>query len=213
MTDAVHGYLLDHGVREPEPLAALRDATSKLEMARMQISPEQGGFMTMLVGLMGAKRAIEVGTFTGYSAACVALALPEDGELIACDVSEEWTAMGRPAWEALDVADRIDLRIAPAAETLEQLIADGRSASFDFAFIDADKTNYRVYYEHLLTLIRPGGLIAIDNVLWGGSVVDEANQEPDTKAIRALNTFLATDPRVTISMLPVGDGLTLCRKR
>jgi predicted O-methyltransferase YrrM len=178
----------------------------------MQISPEQGQLMALLVQAIGARRAIEIGTFTGYSALWVALALPADGRLVCCDVSAEWTAVGKPFWERAGVAGKIDLRIAPAIATLDRLLADG-DAGYDFAFIDADKTGYDGYYERCLKLLRPGGLIAIDNVLWGGDVANPKHRSADTLALRALNRKLHHDERVTLSMLPVGDGLTLALKR
>ena len=179
----------------------------------MQISPAQGAFMAFLVRLLGVKRALEVGTFTGYSALVVAEAMPKDGRLIACDVSEEWTAIGRPFWERAGVAEKIDLRLAPATETLDGLLAAGDAGAFDFAFIDADKANYDAYYERCLRLLRTGGVIGIDNVLWGGSVANEAANDADTLAIRALNAKVRDDTRVDLSMLPIGDGLTLVVKR
>jgi len=182
-------------------------------MAQMQIGPEQGQFMALLVELMGARNALEIGTFTGYSALAVALALPEGGRLVACDISEEWTAVGRRYWEEAGVAHKIDLRLAPALETLDALLTEGRAGAFDFAFIDADKEGYDAYYERSLELVRTGGLIAFDNTLWGGKVVDPTATDVDTEAIRAINTKLAGDERVTLSLLPVGDGLTLARKR
>ena len=180
---------------------------------RMQVSPEQGAFMQLLVKLLGARWTLEVGTFTGYSALVVAEALPDDGRVIACDVSEEWTSVGRPFWERAGVADKIDLRLKPAVDTLEELIASGDAGSFDFAFIDADKVNYDAYYERCLTLLRRGGVIGIDNVLWGGRVADERVRDDDTRAIRALNAKVNTDDRVDATMLPIGDGLTLAVKR
>ena len=191
----------------------LREETAALEMAQMQIGPEQGQFMALLVELMGARKTLEVGTFTGYSALAVALALPEVGRLVACDISEEWTAMGRRYWEEAGVAHKIDLRLAPALETLDELLTEGSAGTFDFAFIDADKEGYDAYYERSLELIRTGGLIAFDNTLWEGKVVDPTATDVDTEAIRAINTKLAGDERVTLSLLPVGDGLTLARKR
>ena len=179
----------------------------------MQIGPEQGQFMTLLVELIGARNALEVGTFTGYSALAVALGLPDDGCLVACDVSEEWTAIGRRYWEEAGVAHKIDLRLAPALETLDGLLAEGRAGTFDFAFIDAEKEAYDVYYERALELIRSGGLVALDNTLWEGKVVDPGVADVDTEAIRAINAKLVGDERVTLSLLPVGDGLTLARKR
>jgi caffeoyl-CoA O-methyltransferase len=179
----------------------------------MQISPEQGQFMALLVELTGVRRALEVGTFTGYSSLSVALAMPPEGRMIACDVSEEYTGIARRYWARAGVADKIDLRLAPALKTLDGLLADGRAGGFDLAFIDADKPSYLGYYERCLQLLRPGGLLLIDNVLWGGEVADPAVKDEDTVAIRALNDRVAGDDRVTLSMLPLGDGLTLARKR
>ena len=213
LTDALHAYLLANSLREPPLLARLRDETAKLPMANMQIGPEQGQFMRLLVELIGAKRTIEIGTFTGYSALSVAMSLPKDGKLIACDISEEYTAIARRYWAEAGLAERIDLRLAPALKTLDGLIAKGGAGMFDFAFIDADKEGYDGYYERCLTLLRPGGLIAIDNVLWDGNVVDDSDQSPDTRAIRALNAKMLKDDRVTISLIPIGDGLMLARKR
>lgn len=213
LTDTLHEYLLANSLREPPILARLREETAKLPMANMQIGPEQGQFMRLLVELIGAKRTIEVGTFTGYSALSVAMSLPKDGKLIACDISEEYTAIARRYWAEAGLAERIDLRLAPALETLDGLIAKGGAGTFDFAFIDADKDGYDGYYERCLTLLRPGGLIAIDNVLWDGNVVDESDQSTDTRAIRALNAKMLKDDRVTISLIPIGDGLMLARKR
>ena len=212
MRSELHSDLLQHSVRDSSVQQALREETQELTMGRMQISPEQGQLMEFLASLIGAKRAIEVGTFTGYSALCVALALPEDGYLLACDISEEWTNIGRRYWKEAGVDDKIDLKLGPAVETLSQLSTE-QSGSFDFAFIDADKVNYDSYYELCLKLIRTGGLILVDNVLWGGSVIDDSIQDEDTIAIRELNAKLYTDPRVDVSMLSVGDGLTLVRKR
>ena len=191
----------------------LREETASLEGASMQIGADQGQFMGLLVEITGARNALEVGTFTGYSALAVALALPDDGRLVACDVSEEWTAIARRYWEEAGVAHKIDLRLAPALETLEGLLAEGCAGTFDFAFIDADKEGYDVYYERALELMRTGGLIALDNTLWEGKVVDPAVVDVDTQAIRAMNMKLAGDARVTLSLLPIGDGLTLARKR
>jgi caffeoyl-CoA O-methyltransferase len=213
LTDALHAYLLANSLREPPLLARLRDETAKLPMANMQIGPEQGQFMRLLVELIGAKRTIEIGTFTGYSALSVAMSLPKDGKLIACDISEEYTAIARRYWAEAGLAERIDLRLAPALKTLDGLIAKGGAGMFDFAFIDADKEGYDGYYERCLTLLRRGGLIAIDNVLWDGNVVDDSDQSPDTRAIRALNAKMLKDDRVTISLIPIGDGLMLARKR
>lgn len=214
MTDPLYDYLLAVSVREPQVLADLREETAKLSEAGMQIGPDQGQFMGMLVKLIGARRALEVGTFTGYSALSVALAMPDDGRVIACDVSEEWTNIGRRYWQQAGVAHKIDLRIGPGAATLAQLVADqSQHNNFDFAFIDADKGNYGHYFEHCMTLVRPGGLIAIDNVLWGGGVITESDQGPEVVAIRQLNAKLAQDERVEVSLVPIGDGLTLARKR
>ena len=214
LTDTVYDYLLKQGTRESAVARDLRAHTlSSTRAHRMQISPEQGAFMQWLVRLLGARRTLEVGTFTGYSALVVAEALPDDGQLIACDVSEEWTAIGRPFWERAGVAHKIDLRLKPAVDTLDELIDAGEAGSFDFAFIDADKANYDAYYERCLTLLRPGGVIGIDNVLWGGRVADERVRDEDTRAIRALNLKVNADERVDATMLPIGDGLTLAVKR
>jgi caffeoyl-CoA O-methyltransferase len=213
ITDEVHRYLLEHSVREPEVLARLRSATVSLPQAQMQIGPDQGQLMALLARLVGAKRCIEVGVFTGYSSLVVALALPEDGHIVACDVSEEWTAIARRFWREAGVEHKIDLKLQPAARTLEQLLAAGEAGRYDFAFIDADKPSYDTYYELILQLLRPGGLIALDNTLWSGHVADPNNRDPNTVALRALNDKLHRDERVDLSLLPVGDGLTLCRKR
>lgn len=213
MTDALYDYLLENSLREPEILRRLREETANLPAAGMQISPEQGQFMALLVQLMGARRCIEVGTFTGYSALAVVLALPPDGRLIACDVNEKTTAVARRYWQEAGVEARIDLRLAPAQETLEALIAAGGEGTYDFVFIDADKSNYDTYYEGALKLLRPGGVIAVDNVLWGGSVTDSTANDPDTQAIRALNAKIASDQRVSCSLLPIGDGLMLALKQ
>ena len=212
MNDSIYEYLHRVSLRESGVQQRLREETAALECSGMQISPEQGQFMRMLVGLTGARRAIEVGVFTGYSALCVALALPEDGELLACDVSEEWTAMARRYWAEAGVTGKIRLELAPAGETLSSLVGEGRSGEFDIAFIDADKTGYDLYYERCLELLRTGGLMLIDNVLWGGAVADESDQSEDTLALRALNAKLKDDLRIELCMLPVGDGLTLARK-
>ena len=213
LDDALHAYMLSVSVREPPLLARLREETAGLPDARMQIAPEQGQFMALLVRLVGARRAIEVGTFTGYSALCVAEALPSDGRLVALDVSAEWTAIARRYWADAGVADRIDLRLAPAADSLDRMIADGEAGTHDFAFIDADKDNYELYFERCLALVRPGGLIAVDNVLWNGRVAEAAHDDKDTVAIRAFNAARRDDTRVDLSLVPIGDGLTLARKR
>jgi caffeoyl-CoA O-methyltransferase len=209
----LYDYLLSASVREPEILWKLRQETANHPNGRMQISPEQGQFMRLLVQLLGAKKTLEVGVFTGYSSLSVALELPADGKIIACDVSEEFTAIARRYWQQAGVADKIDLRLAPGVVTLDALLADGQAGTFDFAFIDADKENYNNYYERALQLVRPGGLIAIDNVLWSGRVADAQIQDESTQAIRALNQKLHDDERVTLSLVPIGDGLTLALKR
>jgi predicted O-methyltransferase YrrM len=213
LSDNVYKYLVDHSVREHPVLAALRAETAKLPHAGMQIGPDQGQFMALLARLIGARRCIEVGVFTGYSSLAVALALPPDGLIVACDVSEEWTAIARRYWERGGVAHKIDLHIAPATSTLDALLLQGQAGTFDLAFIDADKTNYLAYYERALQLLRPGGLVLIDNTLWSGRVADPAVNDPDTVALREFNTALLRDERVDLSLLPVGDGLTLALKR
>lgn len=213
LSDAVHAYLIRETMRESPLLARLRAQTAVLPGANMQISPEQGQFMRLLIELTGAQRALEIGVFTGYSALCVAEALPDDGRLIACDVSEEWTAIARQYWKEAGVAAKIDLRIGNAAATLDALLREGGENRFDFAFIDADKAAYDRYYELCLRLVRPGGLIAIDNALWSGRVGDRAAQDPDTVALRALNVKVRDDERVTSSLVPIGDGLLLARRR
>jgi len=213
MDEALHAYLLDVSLREAPILKALREETAADPMHNMQIAPEQGQFMAMLAKLIGARRYIEVGVFTGYSSLAVGLALPADGEVIACDVSEEWTGVARRYWREAGVQDRIHLHLAPAQKTLQMLLDQGQAGGFDFAFIDADKESYAVYYEQILQLVRPGGLIAIDNVLWGGSVIDPDKNDADTSAIRDFNLSLLGDERVDISLLPVADGLSLARKK
>jgi caffeoyl-CoA O-methyltransferase len=213
LTDQLYAYLLEVSLREPPLLARLREETAALSGAEMQISPEQGQFMGFLVELTEARRCLEVGTFTGYSALAVALALPPDGRVVTCDIDEETTAVARRYWAEAGVADKIELRLGAARATLEQMIGGGEAGGFDFAFIDADKENYGVYYEQTLALLRPGGLMLIDNVLWSGAVADPARDDSDTVAIRALNQTLRDDPRVSLSLLPIGDGLSLARKR
>ncbi|MGB1011599.1 MAG: class I SAM-dependent methyltransferase [Thiolinea sp.] len=205
-------YIQSVTLRESPEMRDLRKTTSKLDDYMMQIAPEQGQFMAFLVNLMGARNCIEVGTYTGYSALAVALALPEEGRLIACDVSTDFTDVGKPFWQRAGVSDRIDLRIGPALNTLDKLIESGESEQFDFAFIDADKVSYSAYVERCYTLLRPGGVIAIDNVLWGGSVADASVDDETTAALRTLNAALHKDTRFDITMLPIGDGLTLLRK-
>ena len=209
---ALQDYLVAHSVREHPAQTALREATRAHPHAGMQIGPEQGQLMALLVRLGMARRCIEVGVFTGYSALTVALALPPDGYLLACDISDEYTRVGRPFWESAGVATKIDLRLGPALTTLDEQLAAGQGGRFDFAFIDADKSGNDAYYERCLPLLRPGGLIAIDNVLWGGSVARPAT-DVDTRALQALNDKLHADQRVDIAMLPIGDGVTLARKR
>ncbi|MFN7944555.1 MAG: class I SAM-dependent methyltransferase [Blastocatellia bacterium] len=213
LDDRFYEYLLSVSLREPELLRQLREETAQHPMSAMQIAPDQGQLMALLIQLTGARRTLEVGVFTGYSSLSVALALPADGKIIACDVSEEFTAIARRFWAQAGVAHKIDLRLAPAIQTLDGLLADGQAGTFDFAFIDADKENYDGYYERSLQLVRPGGLIAIDNVLWHGKVIDNDAQDADTLAIRALNEKLHHDERVTLSMLSISDGLTLALKR
>ena len=213
LTEPVYDYLLKTSLREPDALRALRAETERHPHGGMRICPEQGQLMRLLIELTGAKSALEIGVFTGYSTLSVALALPHDGRLIACERNAEWPTVGQPFWQDAGVEDIIDLRIGKAAETLDALIQEGQSATFDFAFIDGDKKNYGVYYEQCLTLIRPGGLILIDNVLWDGRLIDAADTELATTTIRTLNEKIHGDERVSISMLPVGDGLTIIRKR
>ncbi len=200
-------------LRDSVLLARLRDETRGMPMAGMQVSAEQGQFMQLLVKALDIRRAIEIGVYTGYSSLCVALAMPEDGRIIACDINEEWTSVARRYWDEAGVGHKIELRLAPALETLDIMLENELNNSFDFAFIDADKTNYKNYYERALALIRPGGLVAIDNTLWNGAVVDDTNQTDDTRAIREFNTLVHADERVDISLLPIGDGLTLALKR
>ena len=213
LSDDLAAYVREVGIREPDVLARLREETAALPRHNMQIAPEEGAFLAMLVELVGARRCIEVGTFTGYSSLAVALALPDDGSVLCCDVSEEWTSIARRYWDEAGVGERIELRIAPASETLDALIGAGEQATYDFAFVDADKSGYDGYYEQLLRLVRPGGLIAFDNTLWGGDVLDEDTDDEDTRALRALNAKLARDERISICLLPVADGVTLARKR
>jgi predicted O-methyltransferase YrrM len=213
LSGELHDYLVSVGVREPEVLRRLRETTASLPQHGMQIAPEQGALLGLLVRLTGARRCLEVGTFTGYSSTAVALALPPDGRLVCCDVSREWTDLARRAWADAGVAERVELHLGPAIDTLDALLAAGGAGSFDFAFIDADKGGYDGYLERALRLVRPGGLIAIDNVLWSGRVADPADHDSSTEVIRALNAKLAADERVDVAMVPVGDGLTLLRVR
>ncbi|MBW4495995.1 MAG: class I SAM-dependent methyltransferase [Oscillatoria princeps RMCB-10] len=213
LDNRLYDYLLSVSLREPEILRQLREETARHPRAGMQIAPEQGQFMALLAQLLGATKTLEIGVFTGYSSLCVALALPPTGKIVACDVSEEYTATARRYWEAAGVAHKIDLRIAPALQTLDDLLAAGVAETFDFAFIDADKDNYDAYFELSLQLVRTGGLIAIDNVLWRGQVADPQVQDSSTQAIRAFNEKLHRDERVTLSLLTIADGLTLALKR
>jgi caffeoyl-CoA O-methyltransferase len=213
LTDSLYDYILAHSVREPPLLARLREVTAALPDSNMQISPEQGQFLALLVKLIGARRCIEVGTYTGYSSLAVALALPADGKLVACDINSTTTAIARQFWREAGVESRIELRLQSALKSLDELLAAGGAALFDFAFIDADKTSYRAYYEKLLVLMRPGGLIAVDNTLWSGRVADPIDMDADTAALRAFNDHVHGDRRVDLSLIPVGDGLTLLRKR
>ncbi|MGB8275045.1 MAG: class I SAM-dependent methyltransferase [Alphaproteobacteria bacterium] len=213
LTNRLYDYFLKQSLREPEVMARLRAETALLPYANMQIAPEQGQFMAFLAELTGARKAIEIGTFTGYSALAIVLGMGASGRLVACDTSAEWTTIARRYWAEAGVAERIALRLAPALDTLAALETEGESGSFDFAFIDADKANYDNYFESCLKLLRPGGLIAIDNVFWDGRVADPGADDPDTRAIRALNAKLHRDPRVALSMVPIGDGLTLALKR
>ena len=205
-------YIVEHSVREAEVLRELRAATASNPYAGMQIGADQGQFMALLVQAIGARRCLEIGTFTGYSALAVALALPDDGRIVCCDISEEWTAVARRFWKKAGVEHKISLKIAPALETLDEILQTEKG-KFDFAFIDADKGNYLGYYEKCLKLMRAGGLIAIDNTLWNGWVADAAHQEDDTRAIRAFNDQLLADRRVDLSLVPIGDGMTLALKR
>jgi caffeoyl-CoA O-methyltransferase len=210
--DRVYDYLLSVSLKESDLLAQLRMETAGIEFSEMQIAPEQGQFMAMLVKLMGARRALEIGTFTGYSSVVIATALPEDGELVCCDDSEEWTSMARKYWQQAGLEDRINFKLGDASKTLQAMIDEGREGTFDFIFIDADKQNYPLYYELSLKLLRAGGLIAVDNTLWSGDVADPGNDEPGTRAIRRFNEMLKQDQRVEISLVTIGDGLTLVYK-
>jgi len=211
ITEELYEYMLSVSLREPDILRELRQETAQYENANMQIAPEQGQFMALLVKLLGAKYTLDIGVYTGYSSLCIGLALPPDGRVVACDINRQWTDIARQYWQKAGVADKIELHLAPAERTLASLLEKGRER-FDFAFIDADKKNYDSYYECCLQLIRPGGLIAIDNVLWGGSVADTADHDADTEAIRDLNQKIHADGRVEVSLVPIADGLTLVRK-
>ena len=214
LSDELYDYLLSVSVHESDLLTRLREETAKDDLTRrMQITPDQGRFMAFIAELIGAKRAIEIGVSTGYSSLVTAMALPDDGYIVACDISQEWTSIAERYWEEAGVSQKIDLRIAPALDTLKKLIAEGQENTFDFVFIDADKTNYENYYENCLRLLRVGGVIILDNVLWGGSVIDKNDNAEDTRAIRAINEKIYSDKRVSMTMLPVADGLTLAMKR
>jgi predicted O-methyltransferase YrrM len=214
LSDSLYQYLLANSVREPEILAKLRQETAAHPLVNMQISPEQGQLMGLLVQLIGAKKCLEVGVFTGYSSLVVALNLPVDGKLYVCDVSEEFTSIARRYWQEAGVSDKIDLQIAPALVTLDRLLANGDAETFDFAFIDADKNNYAAYYDRCFQLVRSGGLILVDNVLWYGRVADPAmDNDRRTQAIKAVNQQIYHDDRVQISLIPIGDGLTIARKK
>jgi predicted O-methyltransferase YrrM len=213
LDDTLHAYLLKVGTRMDDIKLRLRAETEAMPQGRMQISAEQGQFMSLLMRLLNVKKAIEVGTFTGYSALCVAEALPSDGVLICCDVSDEFTRVGKPYWEEAGVATKIDLRLAPGAETLEKLLQEGHAGTVDFMFLDADKPSYDTYYEYALKLLRPGGLIGVDNALWSGYVANPEINDEDTVALRELNFKIHADPRVEMCLLPLGDGLMLAMKK
>jgi caffeoyl-CoA O-methyltransferase len=213
LPDDLHDYLLTVGVREPDLLRELREETAAMPERDMQIAPEQGAFMALLVELIGARRCVEVGTFTGYSSTRIAMALPPDGRIVCCDISREWTDVARRYWERAGVADKIELRLGPALDTLDALLTEGLAGSFDFAFLDADKVHYPEYSDRLLALLRSGGLLAIDNVFWSGRVTQPDSDDENVRAIRSMNRALAGDERVTLAMVPIADGLTLARKR
>ena len=212
-TPEIWSYIRGVTLREPEVLCRIREATANHPHVSCQIAAEQGQFMALLIRLMHARRTLEIGVFTGYSSTAVALALPDDGKITACDINADWTSTARRFWREAGVEHKIDLRLGPALETLDRLLAEGAAGSIDFAFIDADKANYDGYYERCLKLVRPGGLIAVDNVLWKGSVIDPNATDADTEAIRALNQKLHHDERIWLSMIPIGDGVTLACKK
>ncbi len=213
INDRIYTYLNSVSLREPELLKRLREATSKDAMSKMQIAPEQGQFMALLVELMDINSAIEIGTYTGYSSLWIALSMPEHGRLICCDTNKQWTTLAQHYWILAGVENKIELRLAPALDTLDGLLSEGQAGQFDFAFIDADKQNYLNYYDRCLQLLRPGGLIAVDNTLWNGAVADPENNESNTQAIRGFNHTIYKDKRISLSLVPIGDGLTLARKR
>lgn len=213
LPDDLQAYVMRVGVREPAVLRSLRDETAKLPEHGMQIAPEEGMLLALLVQLIGARRCLEIGTFTGYSSTAVALALPPDGRLVCLDVSEEWTALARRTWQQAGVAERVELRLGPAVASLDALLAEGAAGTFDFAFVDAAKDEYPAYYERVIQLLRPGGLVAFDNVFLAGRVVDEAADDAGARAVRSLNDQLAADERVSIAIIPIADGVTLARKR
>ena len=213
LSNELRKYMLDVSFRDDDILRQLRKETLKLKEAQMQISPEQGAFLTVLTKILNAKKTLDIGVFTGYSSLVVARELPDDGIVVACDTSIEWTSIAKKYWKLAGVDKKVDLYLSPAKETLEKLIEDRQASTYDFSFIDADKINYQSYYEYSLTLVKPGGIIAIDNVLWSGQVIDESDSEPATRAIRSFNEKLYQDDRVSISMVPIGDGLTLAYKK
>ena len=213
LSNKLRKYMLNVSFRDDEILRQLRKETLKLKEGQMQISPEQGAFLSILIKLLNAKKTLDIGVFTGYSSLVVARELPDDGLVVACDTSIEWTSIAKAYWKLAGVYNKVDLHLDPAKETLEKLIEDGQASTYDFSFIDADKINYQSYYEYSLTLVKPGGIIAVDNVLWSGQVIDENDFEPATRAIRSFNEQLYQDDRVSISMVPIGDGLTLAYKK
>ena len=213
LSNELRRYMLDVSFRDDEILKQLREETLTLKEAQMQISPEQGAFLSILIKILNAKKTLDIGVFTGYSSLVVARELPDDGLVVACDTSIEWTSIAKKYWKLAGVDNKVDLHLAPAIETLEKLIVEGQGSTYDFSFIDADKINYQSYYEYSLTLVKPGGIIAVDNVLWSGQVIDEYDSEPATRAIRSFNKKLYQDDRVSITMVPIGDGLTLAYKK
>jgi len=213
LPDPLHDYILDNSLKELPILAELRQETQQHKQARMQISPDQGQLISLLIRLMSARRVLEIGVFTGYSSLTIALALPIDGVLVACDISEEYTAIAKRYWQQAGVQDKIDLRIAPALQTLDSLLESGQAETFDFAFVDADKANYSNYYDRALKLLRPGGLMAIDNVLWSGRVADPQSTDKIVQTMRVFKQKVAQDDRVQVSLLPLGDGITLALKK